>query len=508
MNNDNFINGGNNLNNNITPPQTPIDNLNNTSMQPQPNNNTTLPQTPINNLNNTPVQPQPNNNILPQNGNNLSNTNISGVSQFPQPNVENISQQPTINTVNNFASQPTTSTPQPQVNNVNSTSQNEFQNNDNVNPSLQQNISYISQPTNNSISINDEELLKDFIGNNYEKITTKQFNFAGFFFTTFYMFYRKMFLYAIILFLVNLFVLNVINNYTVTILFNVAVGFLVNKIYLYYAKKKIDKIKSQNSQKDINELKVICSNKGGTSVGKIFLGFFAEIGITLVIIIVMLIAGFGNMIGSLFNPDNWDITINGNKINTSDTNNSTSKKDATLVEDVIVSSYSCFGSQCTISIEESGNYVDYNFSANNIDLFELLVDYNDYLKVDIYYTQKGNNKTIVDYKIFLKSNNEDITNVKNEDELRNKIGLYSTGTYTELFTLTEIGITGFGYKDDKSYTYANYTLIDSKNNEYEMKYIIPNGSNGLNLVEGNKYNVTFEVVKDTFGYEFYIKSVN
>lgn len=486
MNNDNFINGGSNLNNNnITPPSTPIDNLNNTPMQPQQNNNISTP-----------------------NENSLSNTNISGVPQFTQPNVENISQQSTTNTVNNFNSQPATSTPQPQVNNMNFISQNEFQNNNNVNPTLQQDVNYTSQSTSNSTSINDEELLKDFIGKNYEKITTRSFNFAGFFFTTFYMFYRKMFLYAIILFLVNLFILNVINNFIVTILFNVAVGFLVNKIYLYYAKNKIDKIKLQNPQKDINELKAICSNQGGTSVGKIFLGFLAEIGIAIVVIIVMIIAGFGNMLGSLFNPDNWNITINGNKINTNDTNNSVSTKDAKLVEDVIVSSYSCFGSQCTITIEESGNDVDYSFSANNADLFKTLGDYTDYVKVNIYYTQKGNSKTIIDYKIFSKSNNEDITNVKNEDELRNKIGLYSIGTHTESFTLTEVGMTGFGYENDKSYTYANYTLIDSKNKEYEMKYIIPDGSNGLNLVEGNKYTVTFEVVEGTFGYDFYIKSVN
>ena len=65
---------------------------------------------------------------------------------------------------------------------------------------------------NNSSQLIDDELLKAFIGNNYEKITTKPFNFAGFFFTTFYMFYRKMFLYALIVFLINLVILNVIND--------------------------------------------------------------------------------------------------------------------------------------------------------------------------------------------------------------------------------------------------------------------------------------------------------
>ena len=53
-----------------------------------------------------------------------------------------------------------------------------------------------------------------------------------------------------------------------------ATGLFVNKIYLYYANKKIDKIKLNNNQKDINELKNICAKKGGTSIGQIFLGLF------------------------------------------------------------------------------------------------------------------------------------------------------------------------------------------------------------------------------------------
>ena len=64
-------------------------------------------------------------------------------------------------------------------------------------------------------------------------------------------------------------------------------------------------------------------------------------------------------------------------------------------------------------------------------------------------------------------------------------------------------------KDNESYSYVDYTLTDSKNNMYDMKYIITDDVdyNYLNsvLVKGNKYTVTFEVKKDTFGYEYYIK---
>lgn len=488
MNNNNFFNGVNNLNNNSTPNPMPSTTNNSLNFIPQQVNNEVL-------TTNESINGQFN---YQNNGNVLSNANASEASKIMQSTVDNTPQQPSVNLINEFNHQNVNLTTQPQTsnlnfmpqnNNVDPVSQNSFQSN-NVNLMSQQNVGYASQSTNNSTSTKDEELLRAFIGNNYEKITTKLFNFAGFFFATFYMFYRKMFLYAILLFIVNLVVLNVIDNFIVTLLFNVAVGFLVNKVYLHYAKKKIAKIKLQNPQKDVNELKGLCSAKGGTSVGEIFLGFLTELGITFIVLIVMLISGIGGMVGNLFNLDNWNITI----------------KDVTLVEDVIVSGYSCFNSKCSFSIEESNDYVDYVFSANNIDLFKILDDYSDYVKVDIYYTQKGSEKTIVDYKVFLKSNNEEITNIKTEDELRTKIGLYSVGTYTDSFTLSEVGMIGAGFKDDTSYTYTDYTFIDSKNNEYEMKYIHSNGI--INLVEGNKYSITFEVVEDTFGYEFYIKNVN
>lgn len=403
------------------------------------------------------------------------------------------------NNVNNIIT-----TPEQPMNNVNSTSE---INNNNVQPQMQpnQNINNNIPPQQifNSNSVSDEELLRAFIGNNYEKITTRPFNFVGFFFTTFYMFYRKMFGYGLLVFLLNLVALNFINNFIITIVFNVAVGLLVNKIYLSYANKKIAKIKIENSDKDINKLKNICSSKGGTSVGKIFLGFLTEIGIAFVVLFVMMIIGIGGAFGQLFNLDNWNITVNDGS-NTSDSSSSTS---GTLVENVSVGGYSCFNSKCNVTINDSNNNrSDYVLSINNSDLFNTLGDYKDYIKLNIYYTQIGNEKTIVDYKIYLKSNNEEISSVKTENELRDKIGLYSIGTHTDSFTLTEIGTTGFGFKDDKSYTYTSYTFVDNKNIEYEMKYI--NDNDTLNLVEGNKYTVTFEVAEDTFGYEFTIKSIN
>lgn len=359
--------------------------------------------------------------------------------------------------------------------------------------------------------LNDEELLRLFIGNNYDKITTRHFNFAGFFFTSFYMFYRKMFLYGIILFIFNLVLSSFIkNSIIISLVIGLLVGFFINKIYLYYAMKKINKIKFKNSQKSVEEIKSICIAKGGTSIGRIFLGFFAEIGILIILLFVMLIMGIGSLLGEFFDLDNWEIKVveNGNNKSTDEESNNSSSSTGTLLENVSINGYSCIGSTCDVTIEDkNGNETDYAIGSSSGDLLTDLGDYSDYIKVDIYYTTNGNKKTISSYKIYLKSNNEDISSVKTENELRDKIGLYSSGTHTDTFTLKEIGTPGFVYdEDDSSYSYNTYVFVNSKNIEYEMKY--ESSSNTSNLVEGNKYTVTFEVVEGTFDYEFNIKSIS
>ena len=76
----------------------------------------------------------------------------------------------------------------------------------------------------------------------------------------------------------------------------------------------------------------------------------------------------------------------------------------------------------------------------------------------------------------------------------------------EICLILIIGTTGFGFSDDESYTYIEYTFVDSKNIEYEMKYRNDNGSS--NLTEGRQYSVTFEVIKGTIDYEYPIKYIN
>ena len=370
---------------------------------------------PLNNVNNIPNQgsiSQPNNNINTINSANNPLNNVSNV-----PNQGSISQpNNNINTINS-------------VNQQNSTFTNTATNMD-----IQEQI----QPHSN-IQIDNNELLKTFIGNNYDKITTRKFNFAGFFFSTLYMFYRKMFGYGLLLFALNFIILN-FTNYIVYLVFCVVVGLLVNKVYLYFANKKINKIRLSNPQKGIQELKSICSVKGGTNTGAIFLGLLCEFLIAVVILVIMSIFGLTSVITNLFTSFSNDAksSLNGTyegvlMTNTSiDIDNEFTITIPSKFEDKSddysyeyeYSSDSGVFDKCEISLEsiqgfsDASNLInqmaDYNIdnnptkvtkkSINNIDWYWFKVD--DSFGTTYYYGTTKNNKVfLLKYEI-----NEDASN--------------------------------------------------------------------------------------------------
>lgn len=341
--------------------------------------------------------------------------------------------------------------------------------------------------------INDETLLRAFIGNNYEKITTQPFNIAGFFFTGFYMLYRKMFLYALVFILANTIITAIINSSIISLIICVLVGLFVNKIYLSFAKEKIINIKATHPNSTPEELRAICTNKGGTSFLTVILGLFAEIIITIIIVMVSISLGLGNFLKDFVNPLEWNVTYE------EDTQN---KDDGNLVEDITIDGHICSDSDCTITItDKNNNSTDYTSKSIDTEYIELLENYKDYIKVNIYYTEKN----ITSIKVYIKESNEDISSIKDENSLRERLGLFSLGTHTETLTLTKIGSPGTGFSNNNSYTYVSYTFTDSKNNQYEMKYI--NQPSTLKLKESQKYKVTFEVIKGTFDVEYNIKSI-
>ena len=176
-----------------------------------------------------------------------------------------------------------------------------------------------------------------------------------------------------------------------------------------------------------------------------------------------------------------------------------------LIEDVSIVGHECINSKCNVSIGEVEAPDDYSLNIQNSKFFLILSNYDEYIKVDIYFEEKDGKKAIVDYKLYIRSSNEDISSVTTEDELRKKVGLFPLGKYEESMTLTEIGTMGIGFDDDVEYSFINYVFTDSKENKYEMKYKNPDEK--MKLVEGNIYTVNFEVVEGIAEYEYNIISI-
>ncbi len=120
--------------------------------------------------------------------------------------------------------------------------------------------------TNNFKITSDEDYIKNYIGNNYEKIKKEGFSLCGFIFGPLYLVYRKIWSYLL------LFIIIIIAVYYVDItmipaiyaILSLFIGLKVNNIYMTYATRKVDEIKISNPDKSSTEIYEICGKKGRT----------------------------------------------------------------------------------------------------------------------------------------------------------------------------------------------------------------------------------------------------
>lgn len=109
---------------------------------------------------------------------------------------------------------------------------------------------------------NDEDLIKAYIGNNYEKFKKNKFSLPTFFFGPLYFFYRKLYLLGLIwIIAISIFWLNPI----FLIIITVALSTTFSTIYLAEVKRRIKKIKLENKNLGDSTLLEICSKKGGVN---------------------------------------------------------------------------------------------------------------------------------------------------------------------------------------------------------------------------------------------------
>jgi hypothetical protein len=139
----------------------------------------------------------------------------------------------------------------------------------------------------------DEFLIRDFIGPNNEAILTKPFNIPAIL-GALYLFYRKLYLFGIILVVINALITILTPLPYLTLIFNVALVFTFNKLYLWHVNKKIDKIKDDNIGASKDQLASICTTKGGTSFKTVGIGIAISIGISAVVTLLALLIGISN----------------------------------------------------------------------------------------------------------------------------------------------------------------------------------------------------------------------
>lgn len=163
---------------------------------------------------------------------------------------------------------PQSSAPQPVVSNNNVVIEQK-----NINSTPQkQTISYEEQYYNNKQLVNSDELIKAFIGPNYDKIMKRIFNFGAFFFGAFYYFYRKMPLFGFIIVIINCLICYFLSGYTILYVlggFNLLLGFITNKLYVRRSLKKISKLLINYANYPVIEVRGMCRIYGGVSTLKV-----------------------------------------------------------------------------------------------------------------------------------------------------------------------------------------------------------------------------------------------
>ena len=170
---------------------------------------------------------------------------------------------------------------------------------------------------------------------------------------------------------------------------------------------------------------------------------------------------------------------------------------------------SCVNDSCILSVEietDDEPKKETYIIDKSLPILNNIYDYRSLVVLDLEYKKTIFAGTITDYKMYVRSTSEDITSVKTEEELREKLGLLNEGNYTKTLKLTKIGSKGTGYNEElKNY---NYIVLTFKNNtnEYEMMYI-PELVGDIELVEGKEYIVTFTIKKELIKYEITINAM-
>ena len=136
----------------------------------------------------------------------------------------------------------------------------------------------------------DSELLDAYIGKNAEKIKNKKFSWCTLLFNFIYLFYRKMWLYGILVIIASLVINIVVYPYggLFTLIGLIVFSFKIKGIYLKDAQDKINNLIKENPTKTKEEIKALCMKKGGTTIVPVIIYIILCIAVPLILTATML----------------------------------------------------------------------------------------------------------------------------------------------------------------------------------------------------------------------------
>ena len=147
------------------------------------------------------------------------------------------------------------------------------------------NVQDINNPGNNYYA----ELIDAYIGKNADKIKSGKFSWPSFFFGVLYVLYRKMWLLWLIIVAISavaslIIPLPALIEYIIS---GIIIGLIFNKVYVNKVRKKVEKIVRENPGKTKEELKTICSKKGGTTIIPVVIIVGLYLAITVIAAIII-----------------------------------------------------------------------------------------------------------------------------------------------------------------------------------------------------------------------------
>lgn len=151
--------------------------------------------------------------------------------------------------------------------------------------------------------LNSNELVRSFVGVNYQNIAMSSFNFWSGFFGPMYFFYRKMYLYGFIVAIINvlLMLLMLVNPFVylgASSVEFILICLLTNSLYLGFANNQVVKIVATNPNANQYELQKICQSKGGTNL---LVAILISVGISFISGYIMSILGVTAILTEMVN---------------------------------------------------------------------------------------------------------------------------------------------------------------------------------------------------------------